>query len=410
MNDTINKKRLIKNIEELGGVGREIETLTRLSLSEDIKKARDLVISWMENANLNVQIDKIGNIFGIWETLENKDKEPIMLGSHIDSVINAGIYDGCFGVLSGLEVIETLQEANLKPERPIVVGIFTNEEGVRYQPDMLGSLVYVGGLKLEKALDTIGIDGTRLGDELEKIGYNGKNEPGFIKPYAYIEAHVEQGPILDSENIPVGVVENLQGISWQECTIKGEANHAGTTPTNMRKDAGLAAAKIITFLRERANSSNGTTVATVGSMELEPNLVNVIPSKAKFTIDLRNPNEKILLKEELAIKEYCSKLEEIDKVEISTKKLARFKPVIFDEGILNKIEKAAKNRNLKYKRMTSGAGHDAQMMARICPTAMIFAPSIGGISHNPQEKTKHEDLIAVTNILLDVVKEISCEE
>lgn len=410
MNNTINKRRLIKNIEDLGDIGRKDGVLTRLALSEDTKKARDLVISWMEGANLKVEIDKIGNIFGIWESPENKDREAIMLGSHIDSVINAGIYDGCFGVLSGLEVIKTLQEANFKPKRPIVVGIFTNEEGVRYQPDMLGSLVYVGGLELEKALDTIGIDGTRLGDELERIGYYGKNEPGFIKPYAFIEAHVEQGPILDSEDISVGVVENLQGISWQECTINGQANHAGTTPTKMRIDAGLAAAKIITFLRERANNSNEKTVAAVGSIEFEPNLINVIPSKAKFTIDLRNPNEETLAKEELALKEYCNKLEEEDKVEVSTKRLARFKPVIFDEAILSKIEKSATNRDLKYRRITSGAGHDAQMMARICPTAMIFAPSIGGISHNPSEKTKDEDLIAVANILLDVVKEISCEE
>lgn len=406
----INSERLIDNIEELANACRDDKgILSRLTLSECDKIGRDLLVSWMKKANLDVEVDKIGNIFGIWKTDENKDLDPIMLGSHIDSVINAGIYDGCFGVLSGLEVIRTLKESGFEPARPIVVSAFTNEEGVRYQPDMLGSLVYAGGLDVDKALDTIGIDGSRLGDELEKIGYDGKNEPGFIRPYAYIEVHVEQGPILDSGNFQVGAVENLQGISWQECTIEGEANHAGTTPTRMRIDAGLAAAKVIMFLRERANNSNESTVATVGSMEFEPNLINVIPSKVRFTIDLRNSNEKMLVKEELALKEYLNKLKETDGVKINTKRLVRFKPVIFDEAIVEKIEKAAEDKGLSHRRMTSGAGHDAQMMARICPTAMIFAPSIGGISHNPNEKTKEEDLIAVANILLDVVKDISFE-
>lgn len=408
MDNIINSERLINNIIELGDLSRDNGgILTRLALSESDKIARDLVVLWMKEINLDVEIDRIGNIFGIWKTSENKDKNPIMIGSHIDSVINAGIYDGCFGVLSGLEVIKTLQESGFKSSRPIVVGIFTNEEGVRYQPDMLGSLVYVNGLELEDALNTIGIDGTRLGDELEKIGYDGENEPGFIKPYAYIELHVEQGPILDKEDIPVGVAENLQGISWQKCTIEGEANHAGTTPTRMRSDAGLAAAKVINFLRNRADDSNKTTVATVGSIEFEPNLINVIPSKAIFTIDLRNPNEKLLIDEELAFKEYLEKLEKTDGVKICTERLARFEPVIFNKDLVENIEKVANRQGLKYRRITSGAGHDAQMMARICPTAMIFAPSIDGISHNPNEKTKNEDLIATSNVLLNVIRDIS---
>ncbi len=403
----INSERLLNNIKELGEIGRNGEgILTRLALSETDKEGRDLVISWMREANLDIKIDKIGNIFGVWKTLENEEKNPVMIGSHIDSVVNAGIYDGCFGVLSGLEVIRTLQESGFKPKKPIVVGAFTNEEGVRYQPDMMGSLVYAGGLGVEEALDTIGIDGTRLGDELEKIGYNGKNEPGFIKPHAYIELHVEQGPILDSENISVGAVENLQGISWQKIIIEGEANHAGTTPTKMRIDAGLAAAKVITFLRDRANSSKDTTVATVGSIEFEPNLINVIPSKATITVDLRNPNEEMLKADERALKDYLKTLEETDKVKIFTERLVRFEPVIFDENIVKLIENAAENRGLKCRRMTSGAGHDAQMMARICPTAMIFTPSIDGISHNTKEKTNEEDLISAANILLDVIKEI----
>lgn len=404
----VNYERLLKNIKDLGQVGRDDKgVLTRLALSESDKAGRNLVVSWMREANLDIKIDKIGNIFGIWKTAENENKDPVMVGSHIDSVINAGIYDGCYGVLSGIEVIRTLQELGVNPEKPIVVAAFTNEEGVRYQPDMLGSLVYVGGYDLDKALDTIGIDGTRLGDELKKIGYDGESEPGFIKPYAYLELHVEQGPILDHESIPVGAVENLQGISWQEITIEGEANHAGTTPTKMRVDAGLAAAKVTIFLRDRANKSNGTTVSTVGSIEFEPNLINVIPSKATFTVDLRNPNEDMLKTEEKALEDFLKQLQKTDGVKISKKRLARFQPVIFDEDLVNKIELSAEINGLKCRRMTSGAGHDAQMMSRICPTAMIFAPSIGGVSHNPRENTRDEDLVAAANILLSVIYDIS---
>jgi len=410
MNNTIsvNHKRLFENIKNLGNTGRdENGVLTRLALSETDKKGRDLVVSWMIQANLKVKIDKIGNIFGIWQTSKNKDKNPVMIGSHIDSVINAGIYDGSLGVLSGLEVIRTLQELEFQPSKPIVVAAFTNEEGVSYQPDMLGSLVYAQGFDLEKALGIIGTDGTRLGDQLEKIGYAGTNKPGFIKPSAYIELHIEQGPILDSENIPIGAVKDLQGISWQEIIIKGEANHAGTTPTKMRIDAGLAAAKVITFLRDRANSSNDNTVATVGSMKFEPNLINVIPSKVTFTVDLRNSNEEMLKAEEKAFENYLEKITKTDGVEISAKRLVRFEPVVFDENIVKIIERVAKSHNLRCRRMTSGAGHDAQMMSRICPTAMIFAPSINGISHNPMEDTKKEDLISAANVLLDVIKEVS---
>lgn len=404
----VNGKRLVDNLKELGQKGKDEDgVLSRLALTKADKEGRDLFVSWLKDAGLEVKVDKIGNIFGIWATEENKDKAPVMMGSHIDSVINAGIYDGCFGSVAGIEVIRSLKESGFKPSRPIVAATFTDEEGVRYQPDMLGSLVYAGDLDLEEALDTVGIDGTRLGNELKAIGYDGDNEPGFIKPYAFIEAHVEQGPVLDSEGLPVGIVESIQGISWQKCTIEGEANHAGTTPTRMRVDAGLATAKVIKFLRELADASDHTTVATVGSIEFEPNLINVVPSKSTFTIDLRDPKEELLLQAEKDLEAFLSELEKSDGVKISRERLARFEPVIFDEGILDKIEKAVEETGLDYMRMTSGAGHDAQMMARICPTAMIFAPSIKGISHNPGEDTKPEDLTAVASILLSVVKDLS---
>lgn len=409
---SVNSDRLLGRLRELGSIGRDDNNrLVRLAASDTDKLGRDRFSDWIKQAGLEVAVDRIGNVFGIWTpSSAEADAKPLMLGSHIDTVINAGMYDGCYGVLSGLEVIETLKGGGFEPSRPIVVGAFTNEEGVRFAPDMMGSLVYAGGLSIDEALSTVGADGTVLGNELSRIGYAGLHEPGFLKPHAYMELHIEQGPVLEREGIPVGAVENLQGISWQKVTIEGDANHAGTTPISMRRDAGLAAARVITFLRERAKASNTPTVATVGCMEFEPNAINVIPSKATFTVDLRDPDEERLLAEEAALADYLEKIATDELVTISTERLARFQPVTFDPRIVEAVEEASAARGLKSKRMTSGAGHDAQMMARIAPAAMIFVPSIGGISHNPKELTSDSDLIAGANILLDVVRKLTAHE
>lgn len=405
---SINEKRLIDRINTLGRIGIDEEgRRTRLAADDAEKAGRDAVAGWMKEAGLKVVTDYIGNIFGIWETEENKDKAPVMTGSHIDTVINAGQYDGCYGVLAGLEVIQSLKEAGYKTERPLVVGAFTNEEGVRYSPDMMGSLVYAGGMSAKEACATIGIDGTILGEELARIGYAGTVEPGFIKPHAFVELHIEQGPILEAEGYDIGAVNNLQGISWQQITIKGVQNHAGTTPTSYRIDAGVAAAKVITFMRERCLQSNGKTVSTTGCIEFKPNAINVIPDTAVFTVDVRNPNEEALQAEEKALADFLKELEKTDKVQITTEKLSRFKPVDFDENIVELIEKYAAKHELKCRRITSGAGQDAQNMALLCPTAMIFAPSVNGISHNPKEFTKDEDLIACAGVLIDVMAELA---
>lgn len=403
----INKERLLDSIFMLGKIGIDASgERTRLAASDTEKEGRDFVVKQMKDAGLDVVVDRIGNIFGIWQTEENRKEAPLMIGSHIDTVINAGQYDGCYGVLTGIEIVRTLKEQKAALKRPLVVGAFTNEEGVRYQPDMMGSLVYAGDLSLDEALDSVGTDGTILRDELTRIGYGGTVDPGFIKPYAFIELHIEQGPIMDAKGISIGAVENLQGISWQRISIEGAANHAGTTPTDMRIDAGLAASKVNVFMRERCLASSGKTVCTVGTMALEPNAVNVIPSKAVFTVDVRNPNEEKLKEEEMALAAYLKKLEETDHVKIHTERLVRFEPVEFDNGICKITEKMAEKRGLSHCRMTSGAGQDAQMMARICPTAMIFVPSVKGISHNPKEYTRDEDLVGGANVFLDVVAEI----
>ncbi|MGX9145525.1 allantoate amidohydrolase [Mesorhizobium sp. 128a] len=404
----IDEQRLLGRIRELGGIGRDDDgRLIRLAASDTDRQGRDLFVGWLKQAGLEIAIDRVGNIFGIWQSADNAGQAPLLIGSHIDTVIDAGIYDGCYGVLAGLEVIETLQASGFSPSRPIAVAAFTNEEGVRYTPDMMGSLVHAGGEAADAMLAAIGTDGSVLGEELARIGYAGHKEPGFLEPHAYLELHIEQGPVLEREGVAIGAVENLQGISWQRITIDGAANHAGTTPMSMRSDAGHAAARVITFLHDRATASNGPTVVTVGTMRFEPNAINVIPSRAVFTIDLRDPDEQRLQAHEAALDAYLEELAVSENVSISVERLARFEPVLFDIGIVERIEAAAKDRGLAVRRMTSGAGHDAQMMARIAPAAMIFVPSAGGISHSPLEHTEDAELVAGANILLDVAIQLA---
>lgn len=401
----INNDLLLKQINELGNIG--LDKLdggrTRIALDKFEKEGRDKLVSWMKELNLDIQIDKIGNIIGTLNPVnENINKQPLVMGSHIDTVKNAGALDGCYGVLAGLSVIRAFREKNILPSRPISVIAFTNEEGVRYQPDMMGSLVMAGGLDTEIALNTVGTDKTILKEELEKIGYLGTLEPTSIKPYKYLELHIEQGPILEANKKEIGVVENLQGISWKEVTIEGKANHAGTTPNNMRFDALQAMALIRTFLKEYTDKEI-STLATIGSLSVEPNVINVIPRKVTFTVDLRNPNEQKLEEIEKILNDYLKKLETEFSLKITTKKLARFEPVNFNESICKDIEESAKKLNLSYQRITSGAGHDAQMISRIAPSAMIFVPSKNGISHNPAEFTEDYQLINGAKVLLDVV-------
>ena len=396
---------LLAQLRELGGIGADAQAggRTRIALTDDEKAGRDLLVRWMRESGLDVQVDRIGNIFG---TLRPESggggRRPLMMGSHIDTVSNAGALDGCYGVLAGLAVARAWRQAGIEPRRPITVAAFTNEEGVRYQPDMMGSLVYAGGLSVEDALDTTGMDGTRLGDELARIGYAGSLEPGAIVPHEYLELHIEQGPVLEAENARIGVVENLQGISWQRITVQGNANHAGTTPTRLRHDAGWVAAAVSVFLRELAVSC-GTTLATVGMLRIEPDVINVIPRKAVFTVDLRDPDEARLRDAERRLAAFLDQAAEKEGVGISTQRLARFEPVVFDAGLAGAIEASAQKLGLAHRRMTSGAGHDAQMMARIAPAAMIFVPSRGGISHNPREHTDEDQLIDGARVLLDVV-------
>jgi N-carbamoyl-L-amino-acid hydrolase len=398
----INGPRLLSRIEALGAVGRrEDGACCRLALTDGDRQGRDLVAGWMRDLGLEVRVDKVGNMIALRAGTE--DLAPVMTGSHIDTVATGGKYDGNYGVLAGLELVQTLEEAGIRTRRPLAVAVFSNEEGARFQPDMLGSLVYAGGLGVDAALAAPAIDGPSYGDELARIGYAGATEPGALVPHAFVELHIEQGPILDLEGGDLGAVANLQGISWQEVTVRGKANHAGTTPMAMRHDAGYGAARIACFVHDLAVELGGTQVATVGCVQLTPNLINVIPREAVVTVDLRNTEEPRLREAEARLAAFLERLAAEAGLSISARRLARFEPVAFDPGVVQVIREAAGGLGVAARTMISGAGQDAQMLARICPAAMIFVPSVGGVSHNPEEYTRPEHLELGANVLLQTV-------
>jgi N-carbamoyl-L-amino-acid hydrolase len=394
----INPTRLLSRIAALADVSPIAGGGNcRLALTDEDGRGRDLVVGWMRELDLDVGIDVVGNIIGTWNCASGA---PVMTGSHIDTVRTGGRFDGNYGVLAGLEVIQTLKEAGITPTRPLAVGIFTNEEGARFAPDMLGSLVYVGGMSVEEALDVIAIDGARFADELEKIGYNGPNPCPGPSPHAFVELHIEQGPVLESIGFRLGSVTGVQGISWQELTIVGQSNHAGTTPMSMRRDPAFVAARVTVFLRDLAMRYGPPQVCTVGKVDLVPNLVNVVASKVTMTVDVRNTDEAVLRRAELEFAEFLSVVAQEEDVTISTRTLARFEPVTFDERVVDIVSYVCQSFEVPAHRLPSGAGHDAQMFARVCPTAMIFVPSIKGISHNPAELTDDADLSLGADVLL----------
>jgi N-carbamoyl-L-amino-acid hydrolase len=398
----VNWDRLQNRLDALGEIGAiEGGGCARLALTDADREGRDLVVSWMSDLGLRVDVDGIGNVVGTWPA--SSTEPPVMIGSHIDTVRTGGRFDGNLGVLAGLEVVETVIAAGLTTLSPLAVAFFTNEEGSRFPPDMMGSLVYVGGLSVEEALDTVGVDGCVLGTELDRIGYVGPLPLPARAPHAYVELHIEQGPVLEAEGVAIGAVTGVQGISWQEVTVTGQANHAGTTPMDMRHDAGFAAAELATFVRSLAEEIGPPQVATVGRIELHPNLVNVVPSRAVLTIDLRNTDDSVLHRAEQLVDDHVHALADAEGVTVTSRSLARFEPVAFDPTVVDLVESVAVGQGHTVRRMPSGAGHDAQMLARVCPAGMVFTPSVGGISHNPAEYTEPADLEAGANVLLEVV-------
>ncbi len=397
----INGARLLESLQALGQIGAlPGGGVNRLALSDADRLGRDWAVARMRESGLRVEVDAIGNIFGHWPGLQ--DGPPVMMGSHIDTVRTGGLYDGNYGVLAALEVVRTLREAGIKPQRPLAVAIFTNEEGARFQPDMMGSLVYVGGMPLAQALASCDSEGLTVAAELQRIGYQGSVPVGAPQADSYLELHIEQGPVLERQGIQIGVVEGVQGISWTEFTVAGQSNHAGTTPMALRHDAALVAAKVAVHARELAQRMGGRQLATVGALQLSPNLVNVIAQKAVFTVDLRNTDAAALAQAEAELLAFAERAAQAEGVQLRTRSLARFEPVVFDAQLVDLVESQASALACTHLRMPSGAGHDAQMLARVCPSAMIFVPSVGGLSHNVREYTAPDDLLRGAQILLQV--------
>jgi beta-ureidopropionase / N-carbamoyl-L-amino-acid hydrolase len=373
----------------------------RLALTDDDRAGRDLLVRWMRDLGLAVTIDAIGNIIGVRAGRE--DAAPVMFGSHVDTVGTGGRYDGLYGVLAGLEVCHALNDAGAVTRRPLALVAFTNEEGSRFAPYAMGSLVYVGGLALADAYAIRGIDGALVGEELRRIGYAGEAKPGWLRPHAYLELHIEQGPILEDEGLVIGAVEGITGLSWTEVSIVGRSAHAGTTPMHLRRDAAYAASEIVVFVRQLAQERGGNQKGTVGRIELYPNLVNVVAERAVLTVDLRNTDQARLRESEQRLAEFLDRLAAREQLTISKRSLAQFEPVPFPAEMVSLVEGTARELGFPCRRLPSGAGHDAQMMARLCPAGMIFVPSVDGLSHNVREYTKPDHLQAGTAVLMHCV-------
>jgi beta-ureidopropionase / N-carbamoyl-L-amino-acid hydrolase len=395
----IDRTRLETTIEELGKVGAtERGGLTRLALSDEDKRGRDLMTAWMREAGLRVSVDQMGNIFG--ERAGEPGRPPVMMGSHVDSVPTGGKYDGQLGVLCALEAIRTLNDQRVRTRHPVTLAIFTNEEGARFQPAMIASGVMAGKIALEDAYNARDKDGRRLVDELERIGYLG-SEPCVPRPLrAYLELHIEQGPQLEEEGLAVGVVEGIVAIAWSRLTIHGVQDHAGPTPMRIRHDALVAAAEVVAGVRGIARQLGGDLVTTVGNLTVAPNIVNAIAGRVSLSIDMRDPSDATLDRArpllDRVVAEACAR----EGVTYELEHYWRVPYTPFDREVVDAVERAARAAGARHRRILSGAGHDAQYMAAIGPAGMVFVPSRGGRSHCEEEFTPMDDIEYGANTLL----------
>jgi N-carbamoyl-L-amino-acid hydrolase len=395
----VNRKRLEESMEALGRIGATAKGgLNRVALTDDDRRGRDLLVRWMREAGLAVTVDQMGNIFG--QRAGGDGRPPILMGSHADSVPTGGKYDGQLGVLCALETIRTLNDQKIETRHPVAMAIFTNEEGARFQPAMIGSGVMAGKIPLEDAYNARDRDGLRLGDELERIGYLGP-EPCIPRPLrAYLELHIEQGPILEEEHLPVGVVEGIVAIAWSRVTLTGVQDHAGPTPMRIRHDALVAAAEIIRGVREIPRKIGGDMVSTVGRLDVTPNIPNAIPGRVSMSIDLRAPDEHHITRGLGLVDRLVKDAAKAEGVTYQLEHYWRVPRTRFALEVVDAIEAAVRSLGCGHRRILSGAGHDAQYMAAICPTGMIFVPSRDGRSHCEEEFTPMDDIEHGANTLL----------
>jgi N-carbamoyl-L-amino-acid hydrolase len=401
----VNGSRLWGALMELAKIGAtEKGGVKRLTLTDLDKQGRDLVVGWARDAGLSITVDQIGNVF-MRRDGEDNALPPVMTGSHIDTQPTGGKFDGNYGVLAGLEVIRTLNDKGIKTKAPIEVAFWTNEEGSRFVPVMMGSGVFCGAFTLEHAYAATDTEGKTVAGELERIGYKGDQVPGQHPIGAYFEAHIEQGPVLEDENKVIGVVPAVMGLSWYDCIVTGMEAHAGPTPMHLRKDAMQVSTRIIQEVVAIANRYPPYGRGTVGMMQVFPNSRNVIPGQVKFSIDLRNVNDALLNSMHEEMLAFIDKTSADSGLDIKIERVSYYPPCPFHPDCVGAVRSATAKLGYSTMDVVSGAGHDAIYAARVAPAGMIFVPCKDGISHNEIEDAKSEHLEAGCNVLLHAMLE-----
>lgn len=376
----------------------------RQTLTPEDAQGRALFKNWCENAGMAVGVDGMGNMFARREGTD-PSALPVMVGSHLDTQPTGGKFDGVLGVLSGLEIVRTLNNLGIQTKHPIDVVNWTNEEGTRFQPPMLASGVFAGVHDLEWAYDRKDEHGNRFEDELEKIGWKGEEKVGERKPHAYFELHIEQGPILEKEGADIGVVTHGQGLKWLQVTLTGRESHTGSTPMKMRVNAGLGMARVIQLVDRIAWRHAPDAVGAVGHCELHPNSRNIIPGKAVFTIDFRDPDQSVIEAMEQELRLGAREVAAEIGLELEIEEVGAFAPVTFDKRCVSLVREVAERLGYKYKELVSGAGHDACWINSVAPTAMIMCPCVDGLSHNEAEEITRDWAAAGADVLLHTVIE-----
>jgi N-carbamoyl-L-amino-acid hydrolase len=406
MNDLrINGTRLWHSLMELAQIGATAKGgVKRLALTDLDRQGRDLVVQWAKAEGLSVTVDKIGNVFMRREGT-NPDLPPIVTGSHIDTQPTGGKFDGNYGVLAGLEVVRTLNERGIRTEAPIEVAFWTNEEGSRFVPVMMGSGVFCGAFSLETAYAARDVDGKSVGEELDRIGYRGGQTPGDHPIGAYFEAHIEQGPVLEDANRVIGVVPAVMGLSWYDCTVTGMEAHAGPTPMHLRRDALQVATTIMQETVAIANRYPPYGRGTVGMVQVFPNSRNVIPGQVKFSIDLRNVTDELLNTMHGEIEAFVERTRRETGLAIDLQRVSYYPPCPFHPDCVDAVRAATERLGYSTMDVVSGAGHDAIYVARLAPAGMIFVPCKDGISPNEIEDAQPGHLEAGCNVLLHAMLE-----
>ena len=400
---TANRDRLWQSLMDQGKIGETAKGgLNRQALTDLDRQVRELLIQWGKDAGCDISIDKIGNIFLRRSGMDNT-LLPVMTGSHIDTQPTGGKFDGCFGVMAGLEVIRRLNDLDITTRAPIEVVAWTNEEGCRFPPCMMGSGVFTGEFTLEEALATRDANGISVAEALDSIGFAGeKTVPGHAVG-AYFEAHIEQGPILEDAQKTIGVVLGALGQRWFDVTIEGVESHAGPTPMQLRHDAGLVAAELITYVNRIALEHAPHGRGTVGCLDLFPGSRNVIPGKVNMTVDLRHLDSHSLNLMVTGLKARIHELEELHGVTVTLIPTADFAPLYFADSCVSAVRQAAEALGYEHMDIVSGAGHDAIFLAEQAPAGMIFVPCEGGISHNEMERADPDHLAAGASVLLNAM-------